>query len=131
MDRLRLEQAIDNIVGNSYKYAGTDIHVRFDSFLVEMPPDGMGADSKLGYTGIKNLKKVEFLRIRIKDDGPGVKDDELPLVAEKYYRGSNSAGKVGSGLGFFLVKYYMEKMRGGVEYYNNDGFVVELLLRKV
>ena len=30
MDKLRMEQVIDNIVGNSYKYAGTDIHVSFD-----------------------------------------------------------------------------------------------------
>ena len=29
MDKLRMEQVIDNIVGNSYKYAGTDIHVAF------------------------------------------------------------------------------------------------------
>ena len=28
-DKLRMEQVIDNIVGNSYKYAGTDIHVSF------------------------------------------------------------------------------------------------------
>lgn len=132
MDPLRMEQAIDNVVGNSYKYAGTDIHVRFDSFLVDMPPDGMDAENKIGLgSGVANLKKVEFLRIRIKDDGPGVSEEDLPLISEKFYRGSNSAGKVGSGLGFFLVKYYMEKMGGGMEYYNNDGFVVELLLRKV
>ncbi|MBR3637102.1 MAG: sensor histidine kinase, partial [Lachnospiraceae bacterium] len=77
------------------------------------------------------LKKVEFLRMRIKDNGPGVSEEDLPLIAEKYYRGSNSGGKTGSGLGFFLVKYYMEKMDGGLEYYNDNGFVVELLLRKV
>lgn len=131
MDRLRLEQAIDNVVGNSYKYAGTDIHVRFDSFLVDMPPEGIENGGKTGNAGLANLKKAEFLRIRIRDDGPGVNEDELPLIAEKYYRGSNSAGKTGSGLGFFLVKYYMEKMKGGLEYYNNNGFVVELLLKKV
>ncbi len=131
MDRLRLEQAIDNVVGNSYKYAGTDIHVSFDSFTVEMPPESANGMMMMEKTGNIRLKKVDFLRIRIKDDGPGVNEDDLPLIAEKYYRGSNAAGQTGSGLGFFLVKYYLEKMRGGVEYYNDDGFVVELLLRKV
>lgn len=129
IDKLRFEQAIDNVVGNSSKYAGTDIHVSFDTFSVEMPPEEIAGNGN----GIirKNLKKVEFLRMRIKDNGPGVSEEDLPLIAEKYYRGSNSGGKTGSGLGFFLVKYYMEKMDGGLEYYNDNGFVVELLLRKV
>ncbi|MBR1852097.1 MAG: HAMP domain-containing histidine kinase [Lachnospiraceae bacterium] len=120
MDRLRMEQAIDNVVGNSCKYAGTDIHVSFDTCSVETAMDG-------AVSGIK----AEFLRIRIKDEGPGVSEDELPLITEKYYRGSNAAKIAGSGLGFYLVKYYMEKQGGGLEYYNDNGFTVELLLRKV
>ena len=31
----------------------------------------------------------------------------------------------------YLAKTYMEKQGGGMEYYNDNGFVVELLLRKV
>ncbi len=120
MDRLRMEQAIDNVVGNSCKYAGTDIHVHFDTCSVQM------AKSETG-----DSVKAEYLRIRIKDDGPGISEDELPLITEKYYRGSNAAKTSGSGLGFYLVNYYMEKQGGGLEYYNDNGFTVELLLRKV
>lgn len=120
LDRIRMEQTIDNVVSNSYKYAHTDIHVFFDTYSVEMPREEDG-----------KLEKANFLRIRIKDEGPGVPDDELPLICEKYYRGSNASEAPGSGLGFYLVKYYMGKQGGGLEYYNDNGFVVELLLRKV
>jgi signal transduction histidine kinase len=120
MDRIRMEQAIDNVVSNSYKYAHTDIHVSFDTYSVEIPKEEDG-----------KLEKAHFLRIRIRDEGPGVPDEELPLLCEKYYRESNASEAPGSGLGFYLVKYYMEKQGGGLEYYNDDGFVVELLLRKV
>ena len=58
-------------------------------------------------------------------------EDELPLVIEKYYRGSDSKEKTGYGLGLYLVKWYMEKQGGGMEYYNDNGFVVELLVKKV
>lgn len=115
-DKLRMEQVIDNIVGNSYKYAGTDIHVSFDEIN-----NSVGNNSKDNY----------FIRITIRDEGPGVDEEELPLILEKYYRGKNTKEKQGYGLGLYLVNYYMEKQGGGMEYYNDNGFVVELLVRKV
>ncbi len=116
MDRQRMDQVIDNIIGNSAKYAGTDISVSFsetEGILME------------------NGKSGSFLRIKIRDEGPGVPPDDLPLISEKYYRGKNSLNKSGYGLGLFLCKTYMNKQGGGMEYYNDNGFVVELLLRKV
>ena len=116
MDSLRMEQVIDNIVGNSYKYAGTDIHVSF-------------AETEALYDN--NGKLIRFIRIRISDSGPGGDDEELPLITEKYYRGKKSVDKNGYGLGLHLVKTYMEKQGGGMEYYNDNGFTVELLVKKV
>ncbi|MCR5203852.1 MAG: HAMP domain-containing histidine kinase [Lachnospiraceae bacterium] len=115
-DKLRMEQVIDNIVGNSYKYAGTDIHVSFTE--TDMTTDVKG-------------KKNSFIKITIRDSGPGVSEDDLPLLTEKFHRGSNSGDKQGYGLGMYLANRYMEKQNGGMEYYNDNGFVVELLLRKV
>jgi len=116
MDKLRMIQVIDNVIGNSYKYAGTDIHVSFKETEEMVTADG---------------KKCRFIKITIRDKGPGVKEEEMPLIVEKYYRGNNSKEKTGYGLGMYLVKLYMEKQGGGLEYYNDNGFVVELLVKKV
>ena len=116
IDKMRMQQVIDNIVGNSYKYAGTDINVRFD-------------EAESIKTSEKEISR--FLRIKIKDSGPGTLEEELPLIVEKYYRGSNQTEKQGYGLGMYLVKTYMDRMGGGMEYYNENGFVVELLVRIV
>ncbi|MCR5511044.1 MAG: HAMP domain-containing histidine kinase, partial [Lachnospiraceae bacterium] len=97
MDRQRMEQVIDNIIGNSVKYAGTDIHVFFDEINDMLMPDGSSGG---------------FVRIRIKDSGPGVDEDDLPLLAQKYYRGANSEGQNGYGMGMYLVKQYMLKQGG-------------------
>ncbi len=110
MDKFRMEQVIDNIIGNSHKYAGTDIHVVFDEVT---NPGGT------------------FIKIRISDNGPGVDEDDLPLITEKYYRGKLAKDQSGYGIGMHLVKSYMEKQGGGIEYYNDNGFVVELLVKKV
>ena len=116
MDKLRMEQAIDNIVGNSYKYAGTKIEVTFSETPDIQLPDG---------------NFVKFIRVSVRDFGPGVLEEDLPLIASKYYRGSNTEGKTGYGLGLYLAKWYMEKQDGGLEYYNDNGFVVDILVRKV
>ncbi|MBP5607463.1 MAG: HAMP domain-containing histidine kinase [Lachnospiraceae bacterium] len=116
IDPLRMEQVVDNIVGNSYKYAGTDIYVSFEE--TEKLPAAGG-------------RQHSFIRITIRDKGPGVPEDELPLIIEKYYRGKRSKDKSGYGLGLYLVKWYMEKQGGGMEYFNDNGFVVELLVKKV
>ena len=115
-DKLRMEQVIDNIVGNSYKYAGTDIHVSFAE--MEMLSTAKGS---------KNI----FIKITIRDSGPGVPEEDLPLLTEKFHRGGNAGDKQGYGLGMYLANHYMEKQGGGMEYYNDHGFVVEILVRKV
>lgn len=104
-DELRLKQVIDNIINNAYKYAGTESYVKF-------------------------IENREGIQIRIQDKGSGVPEEELSLVAEKFYRGSNTKGKSGSGLGLYLAKNFMEGMQGGLECYNQDGFVVDLYLKK-
>ena len=106
MDKLRLKQVIDNIINNSFKYAGTKVEISF-------------------------FDKVEGIIVRFQDFGKGILDEELPLVTQKYYRGNNKKGKSGAGLGLFLAKYFMEHMKGDMECYNDNGFVVELFLRKI
>ena len=106
MDKLRMNQVIDNLVNNAFKYARTVIHV---SFWEEA--DGIG--------------------IRIRDEGAGVPEEELSMLTEKFYRGSNATKKSGSGLGLYLAKIFMEKMQGQMNLYNDNGFVVELYVRKV
>lgn len=106
LDKLRLSQVIDNCFHNAWKYANTPVTISFD-------------------------ENEEGIFIHIKDEGKGVEEEELPLIIEKFYRGNNAKGKAGSGLGLYLANMFMERMQGGMEYYNENGFVVRLFLRKV
>ena len=98
VDVLRLAQVIDNVISNSYKYAGTSIDVS---------------------THIKG----KYLEIAFKDYGLGVSEDERPLIFNKFYRAKNSAGKSGTGLGLYISKYLMNKMSGDIECENNDRWI--------
>lgn len=104
-DRLRLNQVLNNIIFNSYKYADTMINVtsRFEN-----------AGSK-------------YLFIEIADKGPGVPEEELEMITQKFKRGSNAGNKDGSGLGLYISDYLMNKMEGSLSVRNTgEGFAVEI-----
>lgn len=103
-DRQRLLQVVDNIISNSYKYAGTSINVTAAT-------------------------KGRYLEIQFADFGHGVGTDEIPLLFHKYYRAKNASGKNGAGLGLYISKYLMNKMSGDIVCKNTeDGFAVTLKL---
>lgn len=107
VDKVRMQQIINNIIDNSYKYADTSIWI-----------------------GSKLLDNSLF--ISIKDRGNGVAEEEIHKIKEKFYRAKGMENKHGSGLGLYIVNDLMKKMEGSVSFRNEeDGFVVELELKLV
>ncbi|MCM1546185.1 MAG: HAMP domain-containing histidine kinase [Clostridiales bacterium] len=86
-DALRLQQVFDNIFANSYKYAKTDISV----------------------TVQRTDKHIDVI---IEDFGGGVPEADLPVIKEKFKRGSNAQSVEGAGLGLYISDYFMKEMRG-------------------
>ncbi|WP_442601998.1 ATP-binding protein [Paenibacillus sp. KN14-4R] len=104
-DVTRLQQVFDNILSNAYKYAGTAVQ-------------------------ITSHIQDDYLEIHIMDYGKGINKDELPLLFNKFYRGGNVDGQMGSGLGLYISQYLMQKMQGDIACYNRqDGFTVALRIK--
>lgn len=103
-DRLRLQQVFDNIFINSYKYAGTQVNVAV-------------------------RREGGYLAVEIEDYGGGVSGEELPLLKEKFRRGSNAAETEGAGLGLYISDYFMKEMGGKILVENGDwGLRVTVLI---
>jgi signal transduction histidine kinase len=94
-DPQRIGQVVTNLVGNALKFTepGGAVDVR-----VAATPDG-GA------------------RIEVADTGVGIEPSELPLIFDRFYRGSraNEARGSGSGLGLAIVRSIVDMHRGTVE----------------
>jgi len=107
IDKMRMQQTFDNIINNSYKYANTNIDINIE--LIE-----------------------DYLKIEFRDYGSGVDEFDLPLLKEKYKRGSNVTDEDGAGLGLYLANYFMENMNGKLELANaNPGFIVKIYIRLI
>ena len=102
-DREQLQRVLDNLLGNSQKYA-------------EVTPVKMKIIIKRSRYGI---------RICFADNGVGIEKEKLSSVFEEFYRGDESRGKKeGNGLGLYIVKYLIETMGGRVQAESENGFQV-------
>ena len=87
LDKNKAVQVFDNIINNSYKYADTPIEI--------------------------NTRCVDnYLEISIADFGDSISDEDIELITQKFYRGKNSEGYIGTGLGLYISKSLIKKMGG-------------------
>ena len=92
-DRLRLSQALSNLLDNSAKFTGSGGHVTVRA--------SRGAEGRRA-------------EVSVRDDGAGIEPEELPYVFEVFTQGDHSLDRArgGLGMGLAVVKGLIE-MHGG------------------
>ncbi|MEO9080246.1 MAG: HAMP domain-containing sensor histidine kinase [Rhodanobacter sp.] len=101
-----LERALDNLLANAIKFS---------------PAGGMVKMSLRTAQG--------FAEIVVRDHGPGVPIDELPLLFRPFFRGSNAVRAEGHGLGLAIVQRVLQVHGGKIEVCNATGGGLEIRLR--
>ena len=68
--------------------------------------------------------------MEMEDRGGGVGSEELPLIKEKFRRGSNAKEAEGAGLGLYIADYFMKAMQGKLLVENGEkGLRVTVVIR--
>jgi len=83
-----LERAIGNLVDNALKWSPPDGRVRISA------ADGA---------------------VEVSDDGPGIPEDDLPYIFDRFYRSAKARALPGSGLGLAIVRRIADVHDGTVE----------------
>lgn len=96
IDDKRLAQVLLNLLENAQKYAPG---VKVEVWAV--------------------LTKQRY-EIHVRDYGKGILPEDMPFVFQKFYRGKNVEDQPGSGLGLYIVKYIMNRMKGDVVLHNHE-----------
>jgi signal transduction histidine kinase len=106
-DGRRLEQVLENLLLNALRYVPR-------GGVVEVSVE----DAAAGHV------------LRVEDDGPGIPEDDLPHVFDRFYRADPSRTDGGSGLGLAIVKEIVARHGGRIFAANQEGggaaFQVEL-----
>lgn len=90
-DASLLSQVFGNLVSNAVKYSPSGAAVK-----------------------ITSLQDGAHVSVVIEDHGIGIPETDRQRVFERYYRGSNTAGIVGSGVGLYLVKTIIDLHQGRI-----------------
>ncbi len=111
LDRTLISEVLINLVENAIKYSDSGA-------LIE----------------VKTSERENEVKVEVIDSAGGIDTDELPKIFDKFFRGKgDKAIKVtGTGLGLYLVKYFIE-LHGGSVFINstkgvgtNIGFTLPL-----
>ena len=106
-DKDRLVEVLQNMLENAIKY-------------------GDGKEIRI------TLREEEDCKLlSVENTGCSLKEEELPNLFDSFYRGSNSQGVKGSGLGLYICRELMKKMDGEVFAEIRDGrFLVTAVIQK-
>ena len=108
INRREMMRICHNLIGNTLKYRTAD-----HSQVV-----------------IAVRKYREMAEIRIRDDGPGVRPDELERIFECFYRSdeSRTSPQNGSGIGLAVVRQIAEGLGGSCRAENKEGLEIVITL---
>jgi two-component system OmpR family sensor kinase len=102
-DRQRLETALDSLVENAVRYT-----------------------EEGGRIGLAAYPEEESVVIEVRDNGPGIPDEELAFIFESFHSGSSRGG---TGIGLAIVKAIVEAHGGAVSAENLPGGGASFRLR--
>lgn len=106
-DKDRLIEVIQNIIENAIKYG-----------------DGKRIS-------ISVSEEEDCRLIRVNNSGDKISESEIGHIFDSFYRGSNTAGKKGSGLGLYIARTLMRLMDGDIFIdQEGDGVSVVAVVRK-
>jgi signal transduction histidine kinase len=110
IDATLITRVIANLVENAIKYSGPNSTV-----------------------SVKTWDDDKWVYVEIKDNGAGIPPEEISNIFEKFYRIKNDANHSikGTGLGLYLVKYFVELHGGNITVESEVGKETKFLVKLV
>lgn len=98
-DRDKLKQVFINLISNSIKFTNSN-----------------------GYINLYLYKNNESTIVEIKDNGIGIKQEDLPFIFERLYRGDKSRQSIeGNGIGLTIVKKILNLHYASIDVESEEG----------
>jgi two-component system sensor histidine kinase MprB len=108
-DQVALERAVVNLLDNAVKFSGSD-----------SPDDSRSGPATGSWAGPVTVRLHDG-ELTVRDHGPGIPEDELPYVFDRFWRSSSARSMPGSGLGLAIVAQAVRDAGGEIVLENAAG----------
>ncbi|SEQ47817.1 Signal transduction histidine kinase [Virgibacillus subterraneus] len=98
-DPKRMKQVFNNLVDNAIQYGSDKVFIQ-----------------------VEQISK--YLIVKVKDNGQGIEEEDLPYIFNSFFRGEKSRSKKhssGSGLGLSIVNYILKAHHGSINVESQKG----------
>jgi two-component system, OmpR family, sensor histidine kinase MprB len=122
-DEVRLDEVVAVTAGRiSRSHPSTRFEFDLEPTVVEGLPDRLARavgnllDNAAKYGPPGGVVEVALRdgELTVRDHGPGIPEEEVPFVFDRFYRGDGARGRHGSGLGLAIVRQVAESHGGAV-----------------
>lgn len=112
-DSYRLEVIFENLISNAIKYHNTALN---DSFVK-----------------IDIFVNNEYAKMSVSDNGIGIDEKYLNSIFKLFFRSENSLNADGAGIGLYIVKEAVDKMKGEIKVFSEPlkGTSFELVIPNI
>jgi two-component system sensor histidine kinase MprB len=136
---VRLDLVVQEAIERAHRHSPqTQFEVQLTPLLISGAPQRLARavnnliDNAVAYSPAGMPVEIELRRteLTVRDHGPGIAEQDLPHVFDRFYRGAEARGRPGSGLGLAIVRQVAEQHGGSVraERVEDDGTLMRLSL---
>ena len=122
VEDVRLDLLVEEVVQKTGARANATLHMELEPGIVAGVPGrleravGNLLDNAVKYSPAEARVEVRLREkeLTVRDHGPGIAEEDLPHIFDRFYRGADARRLPGSGLGLAIVRQVAEQLGGAV-----------------
>jgi two-component system sensor histidine kinase MprB len=122
VEDVRLDLLVEEVVQKTGARASATLNMKLEpSIIAGVPARLARAVGNLLDNAVKYSPPEAPIEVRlrgkeltVRDHGPGISEEDLPHIFDRFYRGAEARRRPGSGLGLSIVRQVAEQMGGAV-----------------
>jgi signal transduction histidine kinase len=128
---INIEYYIDSNSGEDYLITGD--RDKLKQVFINLLSNALKFTKENGLVQIKLFSDLNHINVEVTDNGIGIKEEDLPFIFERLYRGDKSRNQIeGTGIGLTIVKNIIELHQAtiNVESTEDRGTTVKVQFKK-
>jgi two-component system sensor histidine kinase MprB len=122
IEDVRLDLLVEEVAQKTAAHASTTLHVELEPSIIAGVPARLARavgnllDNAVKYSPAEAAVEVRLRgkELTVRDHGPGISEEDLPHIFDRFYRGADARRRPGSGLGLAIVRQVAEQMGGAI-----------------